>query len=321
MIFVTGASGFLGSTLCELLIEKGYSIKASKRASSIIPKNLLKYNKEIEWVELDLLDFEAVYQALKNCEAIFHCAAEVSFNPKKKQSLWQNNVHVTANLVNVALELKNIYFMHVSSIAAIGDAKNNELIDENCRWVYSKNSSDYSITKFEAEREVWRGITEGLDACIVNPSIILGYDKKGSGSMKMVNMIKGGLKYYTTGIVGFVDVLDVANCMILLFEKKITSERFILNSENLSYREIFNIIADALNVKRPSINPGEKPLKLIAYSLKFLSLFTGVSPKISLSTANSAYRKSAFSNKKIIDTLDYKFMPITKSIQILVSKL
>jgi dihydroflavonol-4-reductase len=321
MIFVTGATGFLGSKLCELLIEKGYTIKASKRENSIIPEKLKRYEQEIEWVDIDLLDFEAVYEALSNCNAIFHCAATVSFNPKLKQTLWNSNVHITANLVNVALEIKDIYFMHVSSIAAIGNAKNNELINENCRWTYTKNSSDYSVTKFEAEREVWRGITEGLNACIVNPSIILGYDESGKGSMKMVQMIKSGLKYYTTGTVGFIDVQDVAKCMILLFEKKINNERFILNSENLSYKEIFEIIANALNVKAPKISVGKRMLDIMAYSLKILSLFTGKSPKISLSTANTAYKKLEYSNKKITDALDYKFMPITKSIEILVSQL
>lgn len=321
MIFVTGATGFLGSKLCELLIEKGYSIKASKRENSVIPEKLKRYIHEIEWVDVDLLDFEAVYDALSNCEAIFHCAATVSFNPKLKQTLWDTNVHITANLVNVALEIKDIYFMHVSSIAAIGNAKNNQLIDENCRWIYTKNSSDYSITKFEAEREVWRGITEGLNACIVNPSIILGYDASGRGSMKMVQMIKSGLKYYTTGTVGFVDVQDVANCMILLFEKKINNERFILNSENLSYKEIFEIIARSLNVKAPTFSVGKRMLALVAYLLKILSIFTGKSPKISLSTANTAYKKLAYSNKKITDRIDYKFMPISKSVEILVSQL
>ncbi len=321
MIFVTGATGFLGSKLCELLIEKGYSIKASKRENSIIPEKLKRFKQEIEWVDIDLLDFEAVYDALSNCNAIFHCAATVSFNPKMKQTLWANNVHITANLVNVALEIKDIYFMHVSSIAAIGNAKNNDLIDENCRWIYTKNSSDYSVTKFEAEREVWRGMTEGLQACIVNPSIILGYDASGRGSMKMVQMIKSGLKYYTSGTVGFVDVQDVANCMIILFEKKINNERFILNSENLTYKEIFEIIARSLNLKAPTISIGKRMLFLLAYLLKFLSFFTGKSPKISLSTANTAYKKLTYSNKKITDTIDYKFMPITKSIEIIVSQL
>lgn len=321
MIFVTGATGFLGSKLCELLIEKGYSIKASKRENSIIPEKLKRFKQEIEWVDIDLLDFEAVYDALSNCNAIFHCAATVSFNPKMKQTLWANNVHITANLVNVALEIKDIYFMHVSSIAAIGNAKNNDLIDENCRWIYTKNSSDYSVTKFEAEREVWRGMTEGLQACIVNPSIILGYDASGRGSMKMVQMIKSGLKYYTSGTVGFVDVQDVANCMIILFEKKINNERYILNSENLTYKEIFEIIARSLNLKAPTISIGKRMLFLLAYLLKFLSFFTGKSPKISLSTANTAYKKLTYSNKKITDTIDYKFMPITKSIEIIVSQL
>lgn len=321
MIFVTGATGFLGSKLCELLIDKGYAIKASKRENSIIPEKLKKYNSQIEWVNIDLLDYEDVYDAISNCKAIFHCAATVSFNPKHKQELWTSNVHITANLVNVALEFKDLYFMHVSSIAAIGNSKNDELIDENCRWIYTKNSSDYSVTKFEAEREVWRGITEGLKACIVNPSIILGYDELGRGSMKMVNMIKSGLKYYTTGTVGFVDVQDVANCMILLYEKKIIDERFILNSENLSYKQIFEIIAKALNVKAPNIAVGKSMLKLMAYAFKLLSIFTGKSPKISLSTANTAYKKQEYSNKKISNLIGYEFMPVTKSIQILVSQL
>lgn len=321
MIFVTGATGFLGSKLCELLIEKGYTIRASKRENSIIPEKLKKYKQEIEWVDIDLLDFEAVYDVLSNCHAIFHCAANVSFNPKLKQTLWNTNVHITANLVNVALEIKDIYFMYVSSIAAIGNAKNNELIDENCRWIYNKNLSDYSITKFEAEREVWRGITEGLNACIVNPSIILGYDESGKGSMKMLKMVQSGLKYYTTGTVGFVDVQDVANCMIVLFEKKISNERFILNSENLSYKEIFEIIAKALNVKAPTISVGKRMLTIMAYALKILSIFTGKSPKISLSTANTAYKKLAYSNKKISNAIDYKFMPISTSIEKIVSEL
>lgn len=321
MIFVTGATGFLGSKLCELLIEKGYRIKASKRETSVIPEILKKYNSQIEWVNVDLLDYEDVYNALSNCKALFHCAATVSFNPKHKQELWNNNVNITANIVNVALEFKDLYFMHVSSIAAIGNAKNDELIDENCRWIYTKKSSDYSVTKFEAEREVWRGITEGLNACIVNPSIILGYDASGKGSMKMINLIKSGLKYYTTGIVGFVDVQDVANCMILLYEKKVTSERFIINSENLSYKQIFEIIAKTFNVKAPHIAVNETILKLMAYFLKLISIFTGKSPKISLSTANTAYKRLEYSNHKIVKTLEYKFIPISQSIQTIASQL
>src|SRR5690606_18976116 len=125
----------------------------------------------------------------------FHCAAKVSLSANKKKSLWKNNVDITNNLVNAALEIEGIHFIHVSSIAAIGDAKPNELIDENCRWVYKKTSSDYSVSKFEAEREVWRGIHEGLNAVIVNPSIILGFDQKGRGAMSYIKQIQNGLKF------------------------------------------------------------------------------------------------------------------------------
>ncbi len=316
MVFVTGATGFLGSYVCLYLVEKGYKIKASKRAHSTIPSFLEKHANNIEWLDLDLHDFFEVQDAVENCEAVFHCAAMVSFNEDDKKLLWKANVDITHNLVNVCLEHANIHFIHVSSIAAVGDAKPGALIDENCRWVHKKTSSDYAITKFEAEREVWRGIHEGLNAVIVNPSVILGYDERELGSMKFIHQQRNGLKFYTSGCTGFVDVNDVANCMITLFEQKITGQRFILNAENKSYKELFDLIAEKLNTKAPSILIKKSVLMFI---VRILHFFNSKHP-LNKYTVRAAYHKSYYSNHKILNAIPLTFTSVEKSIENMLTK-
>lgn len=316
MVFVTGATGFLGSYLCLYLIEKGYQIKASKRASSKIPEVLTKHSSQIEWIDLDLLDFFAVKDAMLGCEAVFHCAAQVSLSANKKKSLWKNNVDVTSNVVNVALEIEGIHFIYVSSIAAIGDAKPNELIDENCRWVYKKTSSDYSVSKFEAEREVWRGIHEGLKAVIVNPSVILGYDYKGRGTMGLIKQVQKGLKFYTTGIVGYVDVNDVAQCMIKLYEQKIVGERFIVSGANHSFKEIFDIIAKSAGLKVPSFEAKPWMVNLMARVIQLINK----NHPLNRFTAKSAFNISKYNNHKIIAATGISFRSIETSINNMLNK-
>ena len=130
------------------------------------------------------------------------------------------NIAGTTNLVNVAIQKKVNNFCHVSSIAAIGRADNDKPIDENTIWKASKRNSNYAVSKYGAEREVWRGMEEGLNAVIVNPSILLGPGELNSGTGKLISTVLNGLKFYTTGTNGYVDVRDVAKVMIELVDKK-----------------------------------------------------------------------------------------------------
>lgn len=316
MVFVTGATGFLGSYLCLYLSQKGYKIKASKRSTSKIPTILKNLTDKIEWVDVDLLDFFDLKDALAGCDAIFHCAAIVSFKDDDKKLLWKNNVELTSNIVNVALELDNIHLIHVSSIAAVGEAKPGKLIDESCRWVYKKSDSDYSVTKFESEREVWRGIHEGLKAVIVNPSVILGYDEREQGTMAFVHQIKNGLKFYTAGKKGFVDVNDVAQCMITLFEKNITNERYIISAGNYTFKELLDTIANAMQVKAPSILVKKWVMKIV---VSFIQLFNKNNP-LNKHTVRSAYSVSEYNNAKILGVTPLNFIPLETSIRNMVNK-
>lgn len=316
MILVTGATGFLGSQLVYDLVSQGNKVRALKRFHSRIPKKLYPFSNLIEWIEADLTDIIALEDAMRSVKYVYHCAAMVSFDPAKKKEMWKINVEGTANIVNLCLDMPIEKLVHVSSIATLGDSKSEILIDENCYWHFSKDKSDYSVSKYEGEQEVWRGITEGLCAVIVNPSVIIGYDEHKTSSSKLFETIAKGMPFYTNGITGFVDVKDVSRIMIELMNSTISSERFILSSENISYKALFDMIADAMGKKRPSIKTPIWLSYLIVFFEKARQLFTGKEPRITRYTAQTAFKNHLLSNKKICTMLDTKFTPIAETIAI-----
>jgi dihydroflavonol-4-reductase len=164
------------------------------------------------------------------------------------------------------------------------------------------------------EMEVWRGIEEGLNAVIVNPSIIFGAGFWDKGSSSMFSTIKKGMKYYTNGITGFVGVQDVVLCMRKLMESNISGERFILSAENLSYKEVFTLIAKALNVNAPSVE-ATAFLAGMAWRLDAFRSFFGFPRVITRETAVSGMNVSRFSNKKITKALGVSFEPIPSVIE------
>lgn len=319
MILVTGATGLVGSHLLYELLKKEEKIKALKRQSSDtgqVLKTFGYYTDEfeklysrIEWVEGDVSDRESLEMAFKNVDKVYHSAAIISMDSANNAEMKKINIEGTANIVNLCLEKKVSKLCYVSSVAAIGNrtAPNKKIT--------------YSSTKFYAEMEVWRGIAEGLEAVIVNPSIIIGPGVMGKGSMAMFDKIAKGLKFYTHGVTGYVDVRDVVKAMILLMESEIKGERYILNSENLSYKEIFRMIALALNKPAPNIYANRFMTGLV-WRLDWLkSKFPGGTHMITKETAAIAHRETLFSNGKVRKAVGMEFMPISKSIEETVRRL
>ena len=123
-----------------------------------------------------------------------------------------------------------------------------------------------------------------------------------------------GLKFYTKGVTGYVDVWDVVEIMIKLMESSVNNERFVISSENLSFKELFDLIADSVNKPRPDIFAHPFMLNF-AWRLEYLrSKFTGFTPLITKDTASAANSISNYSNKKITDLLDFSFRPINESV-------
>ncbi|GAB4329761.1 MAG: NAD-dependent epimerase/dehydratase family protein [Bacteroidales bacterium] len=324
MDLLTGGTGFLGAHLLYRLVEKGIKVRCIVRAESsrsqlnrifsfysTSPDN---YSDQIEWFEADLTDPVSLYEALEGVENVYHAAAKVSFLPSDRKEMNQVNVLGTANLVNAALDRKVRKLCHVSSIAAIGRGEANQVIDENVLWVTSRRNSSYAVSKYGAEREVWRGFEEGLEGVIVNPSIILGPGEISSGSARMLETVKKGLKFYTPGINGFVDVRDVADIIVKLMESDISHERFVVSAGNISYKDLFSWIADEMGKPAPAIASPRWLSELAWRWFAVNSFLTGSKPLITRETVTTSHNNYYYSSDKIVNRLGYKFTPIRKTI-------
>lgn len=313
MILVTGATGFLGAELIHQLTAQHLKVRALKRNTSVIP-NLIKDNPLIEWFIADINEPETLADAFESVTHVYHCAAFISFDPRDKAKLLKINIEGTSNVVNLCLD-NNIRLVHVSSIAALGNAKKGELITEKDYWQYDPNVHTYAISKYEGEMEVWRGIAEGLEAVIVNPAVIIGKNAGSEGSGAIFKLVKEGLKFYTDGATGIVDVVDVAKCMILLMNSESTGERYTISSDNLNYKTFFEEIAKGFGLKPPAIEAKPWMLGIAWRAVKLASLFTGKAPALTKDSARSSFNLSYYSNEKIKTTININFKPLTESIR------
>ncbi len=294
---------------------------ASMRSSdspSLTPDEL--FNR-IEWFPADMLDPWSMNEAMKGVEKVYHCAAIVSFDPSERKDTIHNNIEITATIVNLCLSHNVKKLCHVSSVSALGNRYDGQPVTEDDMWKPSKRRHAYSISKFHSEMEVWRGISEGLNAVIVNPSVILGPGNWKRGSAGFFTRIKKGLKYYTEGMTGFVDVRDVCHCMTGLMDSDISEERFIINGEDIYYRDLFNMIADALGVPRPDTH-ATKTLAEIGWRLEWLrSKLTLSKPMLTRETARSGRGISRYSSNKIKEVLGHQFIPVKETVAWTASKL
>jgi len=325
MILVTGGTGLVGTRLLFDLVSGGKQVRAIKRNSSSLAMlekifHLLSEEAEellakIEWVDGDVQDYLSLESAIQGIEQVYHCAAVVSFDPKDKPMMMGINVDGTANVVNAALAAGIRKMCFVSSVAALGRAEENIMIDENGDWSDSKENSAYAKSKYAAEREVWRGVAEGLNAVIVNPSIIIGPGDPQKSSAKLLATAMKGNPFYTEGVNAFVDVRDVSRTMIRLMESDIINERFIINQGNYSYRHIFNLMAECFEKKQPRIEIKPWMFEILWRMDKFRSLISGTAPLITRETARTSSKRYLYSNEKIRKALNFEFIPIADSIR------
>ncbi|HEY8930202.1 MAG TPA: SDR family NAD(P)-dependent oxidoreductase [Mucilaginibacter sp.] len=313
MILVTGATGFLGAEVARQLANQGLTVRCTRRATSRIP-HILKSIDNIEWVEADMMDLFALEDALKGVTQVYHCAAWVSLKQADKEPMINTNVKGTANVVNLCVQ-QNIRLVHVSSVAAVGLAKPGDQITENHHLDLATETDGYAISKLESEMEVWRGIAEGLDAVIVNPSIIIGADAGKAGSGALFETVRKGLKFYTEGSCGFVDVADVAKCMIALMNTDVSGERYIISAENRSYQQITKEIADGFGVNPPAMLAKPWMLGIAWRAMRLISLITRKPPAIDKISAQAASMTRDYDNSKIKKAIGIEFKPIGQTIK------
>ena len=314
MILVTGATGFLGSEVARQLVQDGSSIRCTRRSTSVIPELLAPYEQQIQWVDADIMDIFALEDALEGVARVYHCAAWVSLKQADKNPMIRNNVTGTANLVNLCVN-KNIRLLHVSSIAAIGVAPAGELITENHHLEETAANDGYAISKLESEMEVWRGIAEGLNAVIVNPSLIIGANTGTKGTGQLFEKVRKGLNYYPVGSLGWVDVEDVAKCMIALMKSDIQAERYIISAENRSYENVNTIAANIFNLPPPQKIAKPWVMELAWRGAALIGMLTRKSPAIDKVAAQTASQTRNLDNSKIKAATGIEFKPVNITIR------
>ena len=315
MILVTGASGFVGQHLVRQLSASGKEVRALYNRS--LPGEDLRGLDGITWQACDLLDVFAVDEACSGITEIYHCAAIVSFDPARRKEVLHHNIESTANVVNASLEHNIRKLVYVSSIASLGRAEEGELfINEEAEWEESKRNSIYSLSKYYAEMEVWRGIGEGLDAVIINPGIILGAGDWTKGSAKLMQVVADEFPFYTEGINAFVDVADVVSVMQQLMDSTATAERFIVCAGNFAYRDIFTQMAQALGKKPPRIKASAFLTGLVWRWSLLKHKITGGEPTITKETVRNAQTKCYYDNKRLLQVLpSFNYTPMPETIR------
>lgn len=316
MILVTGGTGFLGSYLIKHLVEKGYSVRAIRRSNKLpfwIHKEILD---KVEWVEGDVLDVVALEEAMDGIDTVIHSAAMVSFVKKERKMMYQVNVVGTANVVNMMLEKNVRRLVHISSVAALGRTADGGHVNEEKKWEESKVNTHYGKSKYKAELHVWRGMAEGLEAVILNPSTILGFGDWNNGSCAIFKNVFNEFKWFVSGINGFVDVEDVAKVTLHIMESNISEQRFIVNGDNWPFKKIQQTIADGFGKKHPTRETTAFLLNMAWRMEKIKSMVTGKKPLLTKESARVAQSRTLFDNDKLLKALpEFSFTPLEKSLQ------
>jgi dihydroflavonol-4-reductase len=310
-VLVTGGSGLIGRFLIAHLARLGYPVRALYRQR--VPD--IPYNDQVEWVEGDILDITLVRRAVQGLQYVFHSAGHVSYAPQDEELLQRVNVEGTANVVNACLEEGPVKLCHVSSIAAIGRPKGVMLLDEEAKWDPAGDHSAYARSKYFGELEVWRGVAEGLEAVIINPSLVLGPADWNRSSTQLFKYVYDERTFYTKGYANVVDVRDVVELMVQLIFSPLKGERFILNQGAYPLKDFFEQVAACWQKKAPSFLAPPVITEVIWRIELIRSLFTGSKPLITKETARLSGKAYKFNSEKVQNAMKFSFRPLPETIR------
>lgn len=317
-VAITGASGLVGGNLATQLCEKGHQVRATRRGTTVV-KHLEKL--PIEWVSAELSDVDSLKRGFDGCDAVFHCAAQVSVVTKITPQIRAANVDGTANVIAAVRAAQVKRLIHCSTVGAVGLSVDGQTpCDESAKW----NFPDYGLgdayvtTKHLAEELVHAEVAKGgLDAVIVNPTYMFGpLDSKPSSGEMIVEVSKRKVPGWTPGMNNFVDVRDVTRGMQLAWEKGKSGERYILGGQNMSYREIFELISKVAGVKPPSMRAPYALSRVIGWWGDLTAAISGDEPMLNTTKVLYGYTpRFIFSSEKAKRELGYTNAPLEQAIR------
>ncbi len=311
-ILVTGATGFIGARLlARLAVECDDLVVLRREGSSVEAIKNIKFTEVIG----DVTDIDAVRKAVQGCDYVFHVAASVSYWDKLKKKQYETNVIGTRNVVTACIESKVKRLVHTSSVVAIGYKDGGALANENTEYNLAPHKIGYCDSKREAEAEVLSGVRKGLDAVIVSPGAVFG-----AGDLRRYkgNLYGGRVwihRFYVGGGISTVDVDDVVEGHIRAWRDGKIGERYILSNENLTFKEISEIIGDELGWPKPTVKIPTVVVFTVAFLATVFSRLTRTKPAVTIPLAKFTRVKLFYSNEKARRELGMTFKPLRESIK------
>ncbi|MBO6576443.1 MAG: SDR family oxidoreductase [Rhodothermales bacterium] len=310
---VTGGSGFVGTWLVRALLDAGDEVRVLARNPARLDRLPVE---RLQVIEGDVTDPEPVQQAVRGCARVYHCAAFVGFGGAREHApMMRVNVGGTRTVVDACLEEGVERLVHTSSIAALGRPERSQgCYDETTDWVESSLNTHYALSKHLAELEIHRGVAEGLDAVMVNPSLVMGPGRPGENTMRIAgNLKRGKVPGIPSGATNVVDVRDVAAGHIAAMDRGRTGERYILASENLTWQVILSTLADELGVQPPKRSISLRKALVAGAVSEVWARISGRPALLTREAARVTGHRTCYENAKAVAELGVQFRPFLET--------
>ncbi|MCU0450244.1 MAG: NAD-dependent epimerase/dehydratase family protein [Bernardetiaceae bacterium] len=312
--FVTGATGLVGSLIVRHLLAEGHAVSALRRPGRAVTL-LGPVAGQVTWAEGSLHDFHFLTEQFAQADYVIHAAAKVSFWAREASEMYHTNVEGTANVVNACLAAGVKKLCHISSVAALGKPNPQGLIDEKSPWDAEASPSRYAASKHFAEREVWRGVAEGLPAVVLCPSVVLGEGQWDRSTGQLFNYVRQGGRFYVPGLINLVDGQDVARVVPLLCQGATQGERYILSAADLTYQDFFAQVAQAVGQPAPAwrLHPGAGGW--LARLAGLWAWLTGGPPRLTTDALRASLTQNRYRADKIKTAVPgFEYQPVAAAI-------
>jgi dihydroflavonol-4-reductase len=309
-VLVTGASGFVGSAVARLLAERGFDVRVLVRKSS--PRdNLDGYACTV--AEGDMREPADVRAAMRGARYLFHVAADYRLWAKDPEEIVRNNLSGTRIVMESARAAGVERIVYTSSVATLRPGTLADPSDETARLTENETIGAYKRSKLVAERLVERMIADGLPAVIVNPSTPIGpRDIRPTPTGRIiVEAASGRMPAYVDTGLNLVHVDDVAEGHLLAFEKGRIGESYILGGENVSLKNMLQVIADLAGRKPPRVQLPQGPLYPLAHAAEAVARWTNKEPFLTVDALKMSTHHMFFSTAKAQSELGFRSRPYT----------
>jgi dihydroflavonol-4-reductase len=313
--FITGGTGFVGSAVIRKLLAEGHAIRALVRPGT---NTRMLDGLPIECVSGDLSSVSALQEAMTGCEWVFHVAALYAYWGYTWDEFYQSNVEGTRRVLETAAKTNVKRIIHTSSIAALGIPRDGTPGTEDTPVTIKDMLSDYKRSKFLAEEVVREFVAKGLPVVTVNPAAPVGLgDHKPTQTGKMiVDFLNDKMPAYVDTGLTIVDVDDVANGHLLAMEKGKIGERYILGGENLSLKQVLDLLAEVSGLPKVRARIPRAIALVWAYLDTGLARLNSIHiPAATPAAVRVSSKKEYFSSAKAMRELGYTYIPASDALR------